>query len=186
MKRVTDSRKSGTRIFWACTRHLQEKEACPMKRVLDEDVKNTFLTMMNKLYFARNRIIPIYEEGIRREELAVHKAQVMCAEQKLIKNTDEIIRLTTILKTGGGEPVSIRREMYRLEEENEVLRQTINGKNRLTDETSKLKYIISAWESRTEWDEATFAEVVETVCIHQGESICFQLKCGMVLTEKMS
>ena len=76
--------------------------------------------------------------------------------------------------------------MYRLESENKELRHVILSPNRLLEETIKLKRVVSNWGSRTEWDENTFSEVVESVVIRQGESICFCLKCGMRLTERLT
>lgn len=184
MKRTIDKRKSGTRVFWVCTRHLQDKEACPMKRVLDDDVKNAFLTMMNKLYFARDTIVPMYTEGFRLEEMQQNEGVKLTAQSRLDANTAELNRLTAYLKKGGGEPISIRREIYKLESENDDLREAIEGDNRLSDETTKLKRLVFGWGSRTEWDERAFTELVDSVEINRG--FTFHLKCGMTLTETAS
>ena len=186
MKRTIDKRKSGSHVFWVCTRHLQHKEACPMKRVLDDDVKNVFLTMMNKLYFARDTIIPRYAESVQMEEMQQNEEVKLTAQSRLEANKAELNRLTASLRLGGCEPINVRRELYRLENENQELRHVITGSSKLSEETMKLKRVVSGWGCRTEWDENTFSEVVESVVVRQGESICFCLKCGMKLTERMT
>jgi len=186
MKRTIDKKKYGTRVYWVCTRHLQDKEACPMKRVMDDDVKNAFLTMMNKLFYARDTIIPRYAEKIRMEEMKLNEGMKLTAQSQLEANTAELNRLTASLRMGGSEPIDVRREVYRLESENKELRHVIQGSNRLLEETMKLKRVISSWGCRTEWDENTFSEVAESVVVRQGESICFCLKCGMKLTEPLT
>ena len=186
MKRAVDKTKSGTRVYWVCTRHLQDKESCPMKRVLDDDVKNAFLTMMNKLSYARDAIIPRYAQKIQMEEMQHNEEMKLKAQSQLEANTAELNRLTASLRMGGSGPINVRREVYRLESENKELRHVILSPNRLLEETIKLKRVVLNWGSRTEWDENTFSEVVESVVIRQGESICFCLKCGMRLTERLT
>ena len=186
MKRSIAKRKTGTRILWICTQHLQSKEACPMKSVLDDDIKNAFLTMMNKLYFARNEIITRYAEAIRQEEMAQNEQKMKMAQQKLDANMAEINRLTTTFRLGGSRLINVRREIYQLEDENRELRDIILGFSRQLEETMKLKRVISCWGSRTEWDESTFSDVVESVVVWRGERICFCLKCGMKLTERLN
>ena len=53
MKRVTQQTSVGTVFHWACTCHLRDKNACPMKRVREETVKNAFITLANKLSYLR-------------------------------------------------------------------------------------------------------------------------------------
>ena len=186
MKRAIDKKKYGTRVYWVCTRHLQDKEACPMKRVMDDDVKNTFLTMMNKLFYARDTIIQRYAEKIQMEETQHNEEMKLVAQSQLDANMVELNRLTASLRMGGSEPINVRREVYRLESENNELKHIILGSNMLLEETMKLKRVVSGWGCRTEWDESTFSEVVESVVVRQGESICFCLKCGMKLTEPLT
>ena len=181
MKRTIETRKSGIRVYWVCTQHLRDKDACPMKRILDDDVKNAFLTMMNKLYFARDTIIPAYMEQLRFEEMV--SRGTLHLQMKLEQNKAEFNRLTAILKSGSGEPVSIRRELYRLERENEDLCRSLTGNSQIVTEAATLKCIVAEWGIRTEWEEQAFTELVDSVTIHKGKSICFHLKCGMTLTE---
>lgn len=219
MKRTTSNKKYGTCVCWVCTRHQQDKSACTMKGILDAEVKNAFLTMLNKLYFARDTIIPAYAEQIRREEqegqirreeqvrqeeeVKREEGQVqgdkkwikreeespngeMTLQAKIKKNMEECKRLTAILKGGCGEPVSIRSELHRLERENRNLRNTIQANHHMVDEIAKLKRIVTGRGICSEWDEETFTELVDHVDVVRGESICFYLKCGMKLTEKMA
>ena len=157
-----------------------------MKRVLDDDVKNAFLTMMNKLYFARDTIIPRYAKSVQMEEMYENGVEIKDAQKRLEANAAELNRLTASLKKGCSEPINVRREIHRLESENAELRHAFTGFGNLSEETMKLKHVISCWGSRTEWDEGTFSEVVESVIVRQGESICFCLKCGMKLTERLN
>ena len=142
--------------------------------------------MMNKLFYARDTIIPRYAEKIRMEEMKLNEGMKLTAQSQLEANTAELNRLTASLRMGGSEPIDVRREVYRLESENKELRHVIQGSNRLLEETMKLKRVISNWGCRTEWDENTFSEVAESVVVRQGESICFCLKCGMKLTESLN
>ena len=64
LKRVSQKTSAGTRFHWSCRRHIQDRDACPLTRVLEEEIQNRFVTMVNKLSFAAELIFPLYLEGL--------------------------------------------------------------------------------------------------------------------------
>ena len=62
MKKVTQRMSTGIVYHWACTCHLKDKEACSMKRIKEETIKNSFITMVNKLSYLN--VGDIFENNI--------------------------------------------------------------------------------------------------------------------------
>ena len=42
---------------WCCGGHLEDSKSCSMKFIRDDDLKRTFLTMMNKLVFGNDLVL---------------------------------------------------------------------------------------------------------------------------------
>lgn len=52
LRRVIQYTSRGTRIRWECQKHRQNPDACSSGRVLEDNIKNAFLTCLNKLRYA--------------------------------------------------------------------------------------------------------------------------------------
>ena len=58
MKRVRQKVGSGVFFYWACTGRLRDINVCPMKRIREETVENSFVTLANKLCYLRDEEEP--------------------------------------------------------------------------------------------------------------------------------
>ena len=54
--------KLGSRFGFACDTHVKDKNKCSMKSIKEEPVKAAFVNMMNKLTFARSKVLVPYEQ----------------------------------------------------------------------------------------------------------------------------
>ena len=54
--------KLGDQFGFACVTHVKDKNKCSMKSIKEEPVKAAFVNMMNKLTFARSKILVPYEQ----------------------------------------------------------------------------------------------------------------------------
>ena len=102
MKRVRQSTADGVIFHWSCTRHLRDREACSMKRIKEDTVKNSFITLVNKLCFlncgnTQDSVIPglhpleDFDEGLF--ENAVLSADVM-TDEKIVFHLSGGLKLT--------------------------------------------------------------------------------------------
>ena len=57
MKRVTQKTSQGKKYHWVCSDHVMDKTTCSMKREREENIKNAFATMLNKLLYAKDIIL---------------------------------------------------------------------------------------------------------------------------------
>lgn len=64
LKRRMIYRSDGSHAIWVCRTHLQSAGACASGRVLEVDIRNAFVTMLNKLAFARKVLLVPYLERL--------------------------------------------------------------------------------------------------------------------------
>lgn len=98
---------SGKEIAWSCRTHIQNIEKCSMKYVRDDMLKAAFVNMMNKLIYARKRLlIPLYENlSIQECDENINRIHALQAElQKMSdkKETLRKLRAQDIKQTGMG------------------------------------------------------------------------------------
>jgi len=60
LKRQMIYRSDGSHAVWVCRMHLNDPEACPLKRILEADIRHAFVTMLNKLAFSRKMLLQPY------------------------------------------------------------------------------------------------------------------------------
>ena len=68
MKRVTQKTAAGKVYHWVCSQHVVDKTVCSMKREREENIKNAFTTMLNKLLYAKDIIFDAYLGGLSFKE----------------------------------------------------------------------------------------------------------------------
>ena len=56
-RRIQIKNKNEKYVAWSCSNHLKDVTSCSMKFIRDEQIKLAFITMMNKLIFARVQIL---------------------------------------------------------------------------------------------------------------------------------
>lgn len=107
---------SGERIFWHCNHRKQTGLRCTLPPVMDEEVKNAFLSMINKLRYA-DFLLDAYIDDVHRGEAEKNKKKVDEIQKKLKMNADERNRLTSLFQTGNVKPVFYWEKMVNLQGE---------------------------------------------------------------------
>ena len=104
--------------IWACPKHIDNSEECSMKSIREDELESVFVTVMNKLIFARDKILPV----LAREH--THKDSLQRLDeinQKLEKNAERQKTLEMIIAKGYLDPAVIAREKNELLTEEEWL-----------------------------------------------------------------
>lgn len=188
MKRIHQKLKGGNRCHWSCFLHIEDKEACSMKREQEESIRNAFCTMMNKLVFAEKPILDGYIEDLRIEEAQGKEAEIETIKDQLNKVADEKHRLSLLLSRGCGEPVSFRLKLLELENRGNELNgelQFLQWDSPAIRWTEKLKASLDAWKKDNSDPDEFFSEVCENAEVMTGKYVDFTLKCGLKLREAL-
>lgn len=181
-KRKTQYNVSGERHRWTCRGHMEEKDQCSMMPVLEEDVKNAFVTMIKKLRYAPF-IFDDYCDELIRKDRQEHTENLSRIEEKLKQNTEARNRLALLLQSGVIEPVSFNQELIRLEDAAADLKEKRNELMEVRDNPAAVfKKFVHGFHGM-EFPDEGFTEHVEKVIIHSPTRFTFVLNCGLELTE---
>lgn len=182
--RFTQYTASGPRFRWQCSRHRQDKDFCSMKRVLEENIQNAFVTMIKKLQFAPF-ILDDYCEEVISHDRREHEERLSAITAGLKKNTEARHRLALLLQSGCVEPVSYNQELIRLENAAARWKEERNELTETRDNpAAEFQRFVRGFEGEAFPDEA-FTEHVEKVVIESQTRFTFFLKCGLELTEEI-
>lgn len=184
LTRVTQYTAAGHKYHWQCSKHKEDVEFCSMKRVMEDDVKNAFVTMIKKLQFAPF-ILDDYCEEVISHERSEHEERLSAINKGLQQNTEARNRLALLLRSGCVEPVSYNQELIKLEgaaakmkdERNELMETRENP----TAEFQKFVHHFSG----DRFPEEGFTQHCEKVVILSQTRFRFVLKCGIELTEEI-
>ena len=173
------SRGKDTKPFYACGNHKHKRSVaqgtCPMLPVFEQDVKNAFATVLNRLA-AEPSILGIDDDGAEREKLEA-QLQSVKRRQSLLHDRALADRYTAELREKkaslDSEEKTILDALAKLEKKNpvdELRRAVIKRGVKETFETA---------------DEALFAAFVDHAVLWSKEKAQFHFTCGLVAEENM-
>lgn len=191
-KRRIHYKPSGSYIAWCCATHLTDKSRCSMKYVTDAALKRAFVTMMNKLFFGYQKVLSPLLYSLRGLNDKTHLLKIQELEMRIEKNMEQWQVLTNLMAGGYLEPALFNKESNALTVEAETLRQekenlmhSLNGNMVKVDELQRLIRFVSKGAMQTDFEEEVFLTYVEKVIIHSRSEATFELKCGLLLKERL-
>ena len=180
-------------VVWACRKHIKDKTACTMKAIEQDAVEAAFMTMMNKLAFARDVLLkPLLEDISGADDGEESIGCIRDLEQKIDQNIQQRERLHTMLTQGlldteifNEENNILLSEHGKLETEILELRSRASSMLQRRDELKKLIKALVPEEMRTEYDEELLVSTVDHITIRSQAELEFTLKCGLCLREEI-
>lgn len=191
-KRRTHYTAGTSYIAWCCNTHLVSKDACSMMFIRDEDLKLAFVTMMNKLIFSGKVILKPYVKGIRSgsSDDSLHRVQELTTQ--LAKNTEQREELQKLTAQGFIDKILFNTEMNKLLSKADDYRREIDALNNTVSlDVSKvtaatdLLHFTEKYEMLNGFDAELFEKHVRYIKIKSRTEFCFELKCGLCLTERI-
>ena len=165
--------------FYACENHKHKRSVaqgtCPMLPVFEQDVKNAFATVLNRLA-AEPSILDIHDDGAEREKLEA-QLQSVKRRQSLLHDRALADRYTAELREKkaalDSEEKTILDALARLEKKNPV------------DDLQKAVRKRGVKETFETADEALFTAFVDHAVLWSKEKARFHFTCGLVAEEDM-
>jgi len=162
-----------------------------MKYIEDEQVKTAFVRMMAKLHAGQAVVLKPFKEGLLGYDNKEKLKRIAELEERLEKCAEQQKILVGLMASGYIEPEIYYQEKHDLDVESaELFREkdqisgSLRGGLKHLDEAGKLMRAVSK-KAPTEFDDELFEAVVETATIVSRETICFNLKCGFHLEERL-
>lgn len=183
---------NGEYIAWCCSQHIENKDACSMKYITDDAIKNVFLTMMNKLVFGYDFILkPLHTAII---QVNIEKSGQRLKElDALMKDNVEQRKTTAGLLSKG----YIDRAIY-LETNNKLLTEKDNLKSekefllkmnesgyQVESDIKEFIAFLSKSKYFSDFDEKLFSRFVYKAVVISRKEIEFEFKFGLKLRERL-
>ena len=177
---------------WCCSTHIKDKDKCHMLFVKDDDLKQAFVTMMNKLVFGQQMVLRPLLQSLRGLNDQSRLLKIEELETAIEKNREQKQVLTNLMASGYLEPALFNKESNELAAEAEALRQekdglmrSVNGDMVKIEELQRLLRFTSKGTMMTEFDDETFLSFVEQMTVLSRKEVVFEWKCGLFLKERL-
>ena len=179
-------------IAWCCSTHIEDKNKCRMLFVKDEALKNAFATMINKLIFSRHQVLKPYLEALKNTSTDDYLRRIQQIQTLLAQNAEKRETLTRLMTQGIIDPVIFNQETNNLlsqadgfRDEIKSLKNTVSGDVTNLTETAAVIQFAEKSAMLTEYDDDVFEKFVKRIIVNSRNEVCFELKCGLKLRERM-
>ncbi|QWT17700.1 recombinase family protein [Collinsella sp. zg1085] len=190
-KRITYG-KQNTAVKWGCTGHIRNKDACPIKAIPDELIKVAFVTMFNKLIYARQRILTPYLADLH-SSAQDNSAQRIHVLTSSVTNLEQSLSDYQNLLNEGlidqalylNESSIVKNKIQTTKIEIEHIKRSIENSVDFVKATQELLDKTSRANMQQSFDEQLFLDIVRRVLIQSQRELVFELKCGLYLPERI-
>lgn len=179
-------------VAWCCNTHLKEVSKCEMKYIKDEDIKQSFVILINKLIFGKNEILISLHSRLQQLKKSDYDEEIQIIDGLIAENVEQQKILTSLFAKKYLEPkVYVKGNNDLINESSELNRRKnsflnlkeheieyLKGLNDLIVFTNKTKIFI-------DFDDEVFIRFVERVVVYSRTEIAFKLKCGLELKERI-
>ena len=184
--------KVGEHYCQACQTHLKEKDNCSIKSVREDAIKAAFVTMMNKLIFAREQILVPLDSGLSRygtEEYYERLDAIESRQDAIVTRRSRVVGFysKSLISSQAytAELAIMQAEEKELANEiNEIILRIKGQKNNATG----LKDILAFTKNHsmlTEFDDELFTRFVRNIIVYKRTEIGFEMKCGPIFRERI-
>lgn len=193
MKRITRYTESGSYKMFTCSKHLRSAQSCPQKAVYEEAILSTFATMMNKLTFAREYVLKPLLLDMPDQHPRAFTKEIQAAEKAIQDCSEKLDVLTSLNASGYLSRPHFLKEKSKLitciderKKECEQLKQIADSEDDNLRNLRALCRYVKGRKPSERFCEEEFSRFVEAVEIEGNTDICFVLKCGLRLPERMA
>lgn len=189
---VWKRRKISGYFGYACTTHLADKDACGMKSIREDSVMAAFMTMLNKLIFARDKVLLPYANSLKNAERTEYLDELNAIEEALEQNQQKRQQVTQLFTRGYLDPAiyaqqndEILNASARLTAEKDAIIAKISGGSKQKEALEDILHYTSGASMMTEFNEDLFTRFVDRVIVYSRTEIGFDMKCGPVFRERI-
>ena len=179
-------------IAWCCSKHIYDISGCSMKFIKDDAIKQTFITMMNKLIFGHKFILKPLLQSLKAVNYSDNLIEIQTIESRMEVNAERVQVLVGLMTKGyldpalfNGQNNELRKEAALLKDQKEAVSRLVNGEMTVSAEVEKVIKYASKAESVNKFDDLLFGNYVEKIIVYSQVEIGFEMKCGITLKERL-
>ena len=189
---VWKRRKISDYFGYACTTHLEDKDACGMKSIREDSIMAAFTTMLNKLIFARDRVLLPYSDSLKNAERAEFLDELNAIDEELEQNLQKRQQITQLFTRGYLDPAiyaqqndELVKQAEQLTAQRDAITAKVSGGDKQKKALEDILHFTAGAEMQTEFDEELFTRFVNNVIVYSRTEIGFAMKCGPTFRERI-
>lgn len=180
------------KIIWTCHKHVEDKNACPVKAIREDMPQQAFVTMWNKLYTNQGSVLePLLKELTEFSADMPDTEEIIQLDNEIQNLSEQSRILNQVMKKGYMDSALFMESNSQLIQrltECRRKRALLARKQKRTKETVRTQQLIALIAEQkkplTEYDENLFDLTVKEIQISEEHDIIFCLHNGLKLTEK--
>lgn len=189
---VWKRRKISGYFGYACTTHLSDKDACGMKSIREDSIMAAFTTMLNKLIFARDKVLLPYANSLKNAERTKYLDELNAIEEALEQNRQKRQQVTQLFTRGFLDPAiyaqqndALLKQSEQLTAKKDTITARVSGGDKQKKALEDILHFTAGAEMQTAFDDALFTMFVHNVIVYSRTEIGFALNCGLTLRERI-
>lgn len=184
-------KQAGKEYAFACRKHTQDKNACAMPQIPEEEVYRAFVRLYMNLKRGGAQILPVMLKYLKMiwERRMLWSSGIIELNKEISDITNQSHQLTLLNRQGLLDPDIFISKSNQLAEQlrNAKRRKEILLKTENDDLMEKTEMLVEVLEDGPEYldgfDEKLFCELIDKIIVQSNTKIRFQLKNGLELTE---
>ena len=174
------------RITYRCSSYEKQRATC-QNVIMEQSIRNTFLTVMNKLKFGEQNGVSVVGRFIDIAKAKdIHADEIAEIEKQLERNHSETEKIIAAGIAGIYQMADRERSVVLIKEEQDLIRkkQMILTQSESLEFANRLQKAVREWEITTYgFEDSLFEELIE--CMSVGDDyIVFHFRCGLDLREE--
>ena len=151
-----------------------------------------FTTMLNKLFFARDKVLLPYANSLKNAQRTEYLDELNAIEEALEQNQQKRQQVTQLFTRGYLDPAiyaqqndALIKQSEQLTAQKNAITARVSGGDKLKKALEDILHYTSGASMLTEFDEALFTRFVDRVIVYSRTEIGFAMKCGPVFRERI-
>lgn len=168
---------------FVCNTHVKDKNACSVTAVPEALVIGAFVTMMNKLVYAREKILIPYSVTLRQGQTKANVKRFDSIDLLLEQNLERRQQILQFFSKGLLDPAVYQEESDALAKEEEKLLEekktlTVDAGKKRRDNLAELLIYTGKGQMITEFDDDLFTRFVDHIVLYSKTEVGFAMKCA--------
>ena len=189
---VWKRRKISGYFGYACTTHLADKDTCGMKSIREDSIMAAFTTMLNKLIFARDKVLLPYANSLKKAQRTEYLEELNAIEEALEQNQQKRQQITQLFTRGYLDPSiyaqqndALIKQCEQLTAQQNAITARVSGGDKQKKSLEDILHFTAGAKMQTAFDDALFTRFVHNVIVYSRTEIGFAMKCGPVFRERI-
>ena len=151
-----------------------------------------FSTMMNKLIFARDKVLLPYANSLKNAERTEYLDELNAIEEALEQIQQKRQQITQLFTRGYLDPAiyaqqndELIKQSEQLTAQKNAITARVSGGDKQKKALEDILHFTARAEMQTEFDEDLFTRFVHSVIVYGRTEIGFAMKCGLTLRERI-